>query len=302
MGILVRRETKVIVQGITGTQGSFHTRLMLDYGTKIVAGVTPGKGGALVCNVPVYDTVSKAQSVHQADATVIFVPAPFAKDAAFEAIDAGLRLLVILTEHIPIRDSMEIMAKAKMEEAIVIGPNSTGIITPGECKLGFMPAHIFKPGVVGIVSRSGTLTYEIANQLTAKNLGQTTCVGLGGDPILGLSFVDVMKMFRTDQATKAVVLIGEIGGDLEERAANYIVEEGFEKPTVAFIAGRTAPPEKRMGHAGAIILGKAGTAESKVEAFRAAGVYVADTPAEVANYLAKLLCAKEKSIFNSLQS
>ena len=302
MGILVGRETKVIVQGITGSQGSFHTQLMLDYGTKIVAGITPGKGGAMVCNVPVYDTVSKAQSMHQADATVIFVPAPFAKDAAFEALDAGLRLLVILTEHIPIRDSMEIMAKAKMEKAIVIGPNSTGIITPGECKLGFMPAHIFKPGFVGVVSRSGTLTYEIANQLTAKNLGQTTCVGLGGDPIIGLSFVDVMKMFHADQTTKAVVLIGEIGGDLEERAANYIVEEDFEKPTVAFIAGRTAPPEKRMGHAGAIILGKAGSAESKVEAFRAAGVYVADTPAEVVNYLAKLFGVKEKSIFNSFQS
>jgi succinyl-CoA synthetase alpha subunit len=300
LGILVNKETKVIVQGITGAQGSFHTRLMLDYGTKIVAGVTPGKGGTKVCDVPVYDTVSKAQSVHQADASVIFVPAQFAKDAAFEAIDAGIKLLVILTEHIPIRDSMEIMAKAKMEKTIVIGPNSTGIITPGECKLGFMPAHIFKPGIVGVISRSGTLTYEIANQLTAKNLGQSTCVGLGGDPIVGLSFVDVMKMFRDDPMTKAVVLIGEIGGDLEERAANYIIEEGFEKPTVAFIAGRTAPPEKRMGHAGAIILGKAGSAESKVEALRAAGVHVADTPAEVANYLAKLLGPKEKSIFNNL--
>ena len=289
MGIIVGKETKAIVQGITGNQGSFHTRLMLDYGTRIVAGVTPGKGGQQVHGVPVYDTVKEALENHEANASIIFVPARFAADAALEAIENNLKTVVIITEHIPIKDSIYIMARAKEKGTTIIGPNTPGIITPNECKLGIMPAHIFKPGIVGIASRSGTLTYEIAAGLTKAGLGQSTCLGLGGDPVVGLNFIDVLEMFKKDEKTEAVVLIGEIGGNLEELAAKYIKETNYPKPVVAFIAGKTAPPGKRMGHAGAIIMGKAGTAQSKIEAFRKAGVAVAEKPGEVAKLVMEKL-------------
>ena len=285
MGIIIDENTRAIVQGITGTQGRFHTKLMLEYGTKIVAGVTPGKGGTQVHGIPVYDTVEEAQEKHSANASIIFVPAPFAAEAALEALENGIKTLVIITEHIPIKDSIEVMNYAKQVNATIIGPNTPGIITPGKSKLGIMPAHIFKSGNVGMVSRSGTLTYEIAASLTKKNLGQSTCLGLGGDPITGLNFIDALKMFENDPQTKAVVLIGEIGGNLEELTAEFIVKEKYPKPVVAFIAGRSAPPGKRMGHAGAIVMGKAGTAESKIEALRKAGVEVAEKPNDVAKLL-----------------
>ncbi len=291
MGILVDKNTHVIVQGITGTQGSFHTKLMLEYGTKIVAGVTPGKGGTQIHSIPVYDTVEAALEKHAANASIIFVPAPFAADAALEALESRIRIIVTITEHIPIRDAVNVMKFAEQVNATVIGPNTPGIVTPGECKLGIMPAHIFKPGSVGIVSRSGTLTYEIAASLTRSGLGQSTCLGLGGDPITGLDFVEILRMFEKDRQTKAVVLIGEIGGNLEELTAKYIIEQSYPKPVVAFIAGRSAPPGKRMGHAGAIIMGKAGTAESKIEALRSAGVKVAEKPCDVARLVARLLNA-----------
>jgi succinyl-CoA synthetase alpha subunit len=282
LGIIIGKETRAIVQAITGTQGTFHTKLMLEYGTKIVAGVTPGKGGTQVFGVPVYDTVEEAQNKHAANASIIFVPAPFAADAALEAMENGIKTTVIITEHIPIKDAINVMARAKQLNATIVGPNTPGIITPGRCKLGIMPAHIFKPGNVGMVSRSGTLTYEIAAALTRNGLGQSTCLGLGGDPITGLNFIDALKMFEKDRLTKAVVLIGEIGGNLEELAAQYVEEEKYPKPIVAYVAGRSAPPGKRMGHAGAIVMGKAGTAESKIETFKEAGVKVAEKPNDVA--------------------
>lgn len=294
MGIFVDKNTKAIVQGITGTQGSFHTRLMLDFGTEIVAGVTPGKGGMQILGVQVYDTVENALEEHVANATVVFVPAPFAADAALEAIEAGLKTIVIITERIPVKDAIQIMAHARQQDATVIGPNTPGIITPAECKLGIMPAHVFSKGVVGMASRSGTLTYEIAAGLSAKRLGQSTCLGLGGDPVVGLSFVEVLKEFEKDESTRAVALIGEIGGNLEEKAAEFISKEGYEKPVAAFIAGRTAPPGKRMGHAGAIVMGGAGTAQSKIEALEAAGVGVAEKPGDVAKILAEKL---KKDVF-----
>ncbi len=285
MGIILDENTRAIVQGITGTQGSFHTKLMLEYGTKIVAGVTPGKGATQVHGIPVYDTVEEAQEKHSANASIIFVPAPFAADAALEALENGIKTIVIITEHIPIKDSIEVINFAKRVNATIIGPNTPGIITPGKGKLGIMPAHIFKPGNIGMVSRSGTLTYEIAASLTMKNLGQSTCLGLGGDPITGLNFIAALKMFEKDPQTKAVVMIGEIGGNLEELTAEFIVKEKYPKPVVAFIAGRSAPPGKRMGHAGAIVMGKAGTAETKIEALRKAGVKVAEKPSDVVKLL-----------------
>jgi len=287
LGIFVGTQTRAIVQGITGTQGSFHTGLMLGYGTQIVAGVTPGKGGTKIHNIPVYDTVKEALKEHEAHASVIFVPAPFAADAAFEALEGGLKTLVIITEHMPVRDAVQVMARAKQQGSVVIGPNTPGIITPGECTLGVMPAHIFRRGTVGIASRSGTLTYEIAVGLSIRGLGQSTCLGLGGDPVVGLSFVEVLREFERDEHTEAVVLIGEIGGDMEEQAAEFISTDGYSKPVVAFVAGKTAPPGRRMGHAGAIIMGKAGTAQSKIEAFKAAGVGVAEKPNDVAKMLAR---------------
>jgi len=295
LGLLVGKDTRAIVQGITGTQGSFHTKLMLDYGTQIVAGVTPGKGGTRVHGVPVYNTVEEAVKKHGANASIIFVPARFAADAALEAIKSGLKTIVIITEHIPVKDAIQVMARAKQHGATVIGPNTPGIIAPGECKLGVMPAHVFKPGIVGVVSRSGTLTYEIAAGISAKGLGQSTCIGLGGDPVVGLSFVEALKMFEVDDRTEAVALVGEIGGNLEELAADFVSREGYSKPVVAFVAGRTAPPGKRMGHAGAIIMGETGTAQSKIDAFREAGIRVAEKPSDVARMLAERL-GKEKHI------
>ena len=291
MGIVIDKNTRAIVQGITGTQGSFHTKLMVEYGTKIVAGVTPGKGGTVIHGIPVYDTVEEAQEKHSADASIIFVPAPFAADASLEALENGIKTIVIITEHIPIKDAVNVMAYAKQASATIIGPNTPGIITPEESKLGIMPSHIFKPGSIGMVSRSGTLTYEIAASLTRKNLGQSTCLGLGGDPITGLNFIDVLRMFEKDTDTEAIVLIGEIGGNLEELAAEYITNKKYSKPVAAFIAGRSAPPGKRMGHAGAIVTGKAGTAESKIEKFKNAGVEVAEKPNDVPELLTKLVRA-----------
>ena len=295
MGLFVGKDTRAIVQGITGTQGSFHTKLMLDYGTQIVAGVTPGKGGTRVHGVPVYNAVEEAVKKHGANASILFVPARFAVAAVLEALEGGLKTIVIITEHIPVKDAIEVMARAKQHGATVIGPNTPGVITPGACKLGVMPAHVFKPGIVGVVSRSGTLTYEIAAEISAKGFGQSTCIGLGGDPVVGLSFVEVLRMFEADKRTEAVALIGEIGGNLEELAADFVSKAGYSKPVVAFVAGRTAPPGKRMGHAGAIITGGAGTAQSKIDAFRKAGIEVAEKPSDVARLLAEGL-GKEKHI------
>src|SRR5436309_10127148 len=252
MTLLVGKQTRAIVQGITGNQGSFHTRLMREYGTQIVAGVTPGKGGTSTQGVSVYDTVAAALERTDANASIIFVPAPFAKEAGMEAIDAGLNPVVIITEMIPARDSMVLMAYAKEHGATIIGPNTPGVITPGEAKLGIMPGDVFTPGGVGVASRSGTLTYEIASYLTHAGIGQSTCLGIGGDPVTGLSFVDILKMFRDDKSTNAVVLIGEIGGSAEEDAANYIAETHYPKPVAVYVAGRAAHPGKRLVHECAI--------------------------------------------------
>jgi len=301
MCVFVNKNTHAIVQGATGKQGLFHTKLMIEYGTKIVAGVTPGKGEQVIHGkLPIHDTVEEALRNHEAEASIVFVPAPFAADAAYEALDAGLKTLVIITEHIPVKDAVQVMARAKQQGAVVIGPNTPGIITPGECKLGIMPAHIFRRGTVGIASRSGTLTYEIAGGLSKRGLGESTCLGLGGDPVVGLSFVDVLRKFEKDEHTEAVVLIGEIGGNMEEQAAEFVSNEGYAKPVVAFVAGRTAPPGRRMGHAGAIIMGRAGTAQSKIEAFEAAGVAVAEKPSDVAKMLAEML--RGKGIFGRVES
>ena len=285
MAILVGRKTKAIVWGITGGQGSFHTQLMLEYGTKIVGGVTPGRGGQEVQGVPVFDTAREALEQKEANAAIIFVPAPHAKDATLEAIASNLNPVIVITEGIPVKDEIQMMEIAKQKETTIIGPNTPGIITPAQCKLGIMPAHIFKPGKIGLVSRSGTLTYEIAASLTTAGLGQTTCLGVGGDPIVGLSFVDVLKMFKKDPATKAIAMIGEIGGNAEEKAAEYVRKTKYPKPIAAYIAGRAAPPGKRMGHAGAIITGKAGTAETKIESLRDAGVRVALKPGDIAKLI-----------------
>lgn len=285
MTLLVGKQTRAIVQGITGNQGSFHARLMREYGTQIVAGVTPGKGGTSTQGVSVYDTVAAALERTDANASIIFVPAPFAKEAGMEAIDAGLNPVVIITEMIPARDSMVLMAYAKEHGATIIGPNTPGVITPGEAKLGIMPGDVFSLGGVGVASRSGTLTYEIASYLTRAGIGQSTCLGIGGDPITGLNFVDVLKMFRDDKSTDAVVLIGEIGGSAEEDAADFIEDTKYAKPVAAYVAGRAAPPGKRMGHAGAIITGTEGTADAKMKRFREVGVRVAEVPSELPRLL-----------------
>ena len=285
MAILIGKNTTALVQGITGSQGSYHTKLMLEYGTKIVAGVTPGKGGTEVHGVPVFDTVEEAMSRLNANASIIFVPAPSAKDAILENIAAGFNPVVVITEGLPVKDEIQIMEVARLKGITIIGPNTPGIITPSECKLGIMPGHIFKQGKVGLVSRSGTLTYEIAASLTAAGLGQSTCLGVGGDPVVGLSFVDVLEMFRKDPGTEAIAMIGEIGGNAEEMAAEYIKNTKYPKPIAAYVAGRAAPPGKRMGHAGAIIMGRSGTAETKIEALKDAGVNLALKPGEIAKLL-----------------
>lgn len=287
MSIIVDEGSKIIVQGITGNQGRFHTASMLNYGTKIVAGVTPGRGGQQVEGVPVYNTVSEAVTNHDANTSVIFVPARLVRSAALEAIDAGIKTLMVITEGIPQKDAIEFVARAKKKgDVIIVGPNCPGVINPlRRIKVGIMPNHIFSPGSVGIVSRSGTLTYEIAWNITNTGLGQSTCVGLGGDAIVGLDFIMLLEMFKNDEETKGVVLIGEIGGNSEELAAKYIGETNYPKPVVAYIAGRVAPPGKRMGHAGAIIMGSAGTAKSKIEAFTTAGVAIAEKPSDIPRLL-----------------
>jgi len=290
MAILVDENTKVIVQGITGKEGSFHTKLMLDYGTKIVAGVTPGKKGLEIHGVPVYDTVEEAVEEHpEANASVVFVPARFAADAAYEAIDAGIKLVVIITEHIPVHDTLKLVNYARIKGARIIGPNCPGIISPGRTKLGIMPGHTFAKGPIGIVSRSGTLTYEIAFSLTRAGLGQSTAIGIGGDPVVGVDFLEAAKLFEEDPETRGLVVIGEIGGDMEERLAAMIERGEITKPVVAFIAGRTAPPGKRMGHAGAIISMGTGRAIDKIEAFKKVGVPVAEIPSEVAKLVKEVL-------------
>jgi succinyl-CoA synthetase alpha subunit len=284
----IDKDTKVLVQGITGDQGQFHTRLMKEYGTKIVAGVTPGRGGHFAEDIPVFNTVKEAMENYELDASIIFVPAPFALDAALEAIDAELDPVVIITEGIPVKDSINIVAWAKNKGTTIVGPNTPGLIKAGESKMGIMPSMVFKEGNIGIVSRSGTLFYEIASQITRIGLGESTCVGLGGDPIVGLDYIETLDWFEKDPETEAVALIGEIGGDAEEKAAKYIEDGHFTKPVAAYVAGRAAIPGKRMGHAGAIIQGTTGTAESKINALRKAGVKVGELPRQVAEELKNL--------------
>lgn len=288
MGILINKDTKVICQGITGHAGSFHAGRMLEYGTKLVAGVTPGKGGTKQQGVPVFDSVVDAVKNTGANASVIYVPAPFAADAIMEAAEAGIELVVCITEGVPALDMIRVKKYLSHRKARLIGPNCPGIITPGVCKIGIMPGYIHKSGKVGVVSRSGTLTYEAVWQLTQSGLGQSTCLGIGGDPILGTDFVDILRLFQNDQETHAIVLIGEIGGSAEEEAAEVIKRE-IAKPVVGFIAGRTAPPGKRMGHAGAIISGGKGTAISKIAALKNAGVIVVNSPADIGKTVAEII-------------
>lgn len=280
MSILIDKNTKVIVQGITGRDGGFHTSKMKEYGTNVVGGISPGKGGQQVEGVPVFNTVADAVKATGADASVIFVPAPFAGDAIMEASYAGIELVVCITEHVPVQDMIRVTPVLKENGTKLIGANCPGLITPDECLIGILPGTIFKKGNIGFISRSGTLTYEVVNMLTENNLGQSTCVGIGGDPVSGLYFVDLLQMFENDPETEAVVLIGEIGGDAEEQAARFIKDK-MTKPVVAFIAGQSAPPGKRMGHAGAIISSGSGTAQEKIKAFAAADVPVAKEPREI---------------------
>jgi succinyl-CoA synthetase alpha subunit len=288
MGILIDRNTKVLVQGITGREGSFHTRLMLNYGTKIVAGVTPHKEGESVWGVPVFNTVKKAVSETGANASVVFVPAKFSKQAIIEAIEENLKLIVVITEGIPVQDMIEVVEKAKNRGVRIIGPNCPGLVTVGESKLGIIPGNIFLEGNIGIISRSGTLTYEIVYNLTKNKLGQTTCIGVGGDPILGSSFTDLLPLFEEDFQTEAIIIIGEIGGTDEEETAEFIKSK-IRKPVVAFISGRTAPEGKRMGHAGAIISGNQGTFTSKFNALKEANVPVANTTQQIVDLVRKVL-------------
>lgn len=288
MAILVDKNTRLLVQGITGREGEFHSLQMLEYGTCVVGGVTPGKGGRRACDgkVPVFDTVADAVEETGANVSIVYVPARFAADAILEAADAGIPLVVCITEGIPTLDMVEVRAYLDLKGTRLVGPNCPGLLSPGEAKVGIMPGHIATPGPVGVVSRSGTLTYEVVYALTARGIGQTTCVGIGGDPIIGTSFVDVLELFEGDSLTEQIVLIGEIGGTDEERAARFIAER-ITKPVTAFIAGRTAPPGKRMGHAGAIIQGGTGTAVDKIAAFEAVGVRVAQHPEQIADIVAE---------------
>jgi len=288
VSILVDKETRLLVQGITGREGSFHTAQMVEYGTNVVAGVRPGGAGGSVSGVPVFNTVADAVAATGANASIIYIPARFAPDAIYEAVDAGIPLVVCITEGIPVLDMVPVFAHVKQQGARLLGPNCPGLITPGQAKVGIMPGYIHAPGPVGVVSRSGTLTYEVVDDLTRAGLGQSTAVGIGGDPIIGTSFVDVLALFEADPATEAIVLIGEIGGSDEEAAAQFIKEQ-VTKPVVGFIAGRTAPPGKRMGHAGAIISGGSGTAAEKVAALEAAGVTVATSPSQIPELVASAL-------------
>ena len=285
MSVLVGKDTRLVVQGITGSAGAFHARQCMEYGTTVVAGVTPGKGGQMFDDkVPVFDTVAEARAETGCNASMIFVPAAAAADSILEAVDAGVELVVCITEGIPVMDMMRVKAQMAGKRSRLIGPNCPGIITPGACKIGIMPGYIHKPGNVGVISRSGTLTYEAVWQLTTRGYGQSTCIGIGGDPINGMSHLDAVKLFNDDAGTEALILIGEIGGTAEEEAAAWI-KNNCKKPVAAFIAGMTAPPGRRMGHAGAIVSGGKGTAAGKVEALKAAGIAVADTPATMADTL-----------------
>ncbi|MBI5169377.1 MAG: succinate--CoA ligase subunit alpha [Candidatus Eisenbacteria bacterium] len=296
MSILIDKNTRLVVQGITGRDGAFHTQQMIAYGTKVVAGVTPGKGGTEIHGVPVFDTVAEAVEKTKANTSVIYVPAPFAADAIHEAADAGVQLIVCITEGVPVNDTMDAWHKViemrgannPLGKPRLIGPNCPGLITPGQAKVGILPGHIVTPGPIGVVSKSGTLTYEVVKQLTDKGLGQTTCIGIGGDPIIGTDFIDALALFEADPKTEGIVLMGEIGGNAEEQAAQFI-KRHVTKPVVAFIAGQTAPPGKRMGHAGAIISGGTGTAAEKMAAFEAVGVPVARIPSEIPGLIAELL-------------
>ena len=297
MSVLVNKDTRLVVQGITGGEGTFHTSQILEYGTNVVAGVTPGKGGILYngnekdsfCRpVPVFNTVREAVEKAEANTSVIFVPAPFAADAIMEAADAGLKVIICITEGIPVNDMMKAYAFVKEKGAVLVGPNCPGVITPGEAKIGIMPGFIHKKGTIGVVSRSGTLTYEAVHQLTQVGLGQSTCIGIGGDPIIGTRFIDAVKMFAKDDETEGLIMIGEIGGNAEEEAAEYI-RKYFKKPVVGFIAGRTAPPGRRMGHAGAIVSGGKGTAEEKIKAMEAAGILMVENPADMGTTMLKAL-------------
>lgn len=298
MSVYVNKDTKVIVQGITGSQGLYHTKLMLEYGTKIVGGVTPGKGGTEIEGVPVFNTVQDAVDATGANASIIYVPPAFAADAIVEAVDAELDLAICITEHIPVLDMVKVKRYMEGKKTRLVGPNCPGVITPDECKIGIMPGYIHKKGHVGVVSRSGTLTYEAVHQLTQAGIGQSTAVGIGGDPVNGTNFIDVLKAFNEDDETKAVIMIGEIGGTAEEEAAEWI-QANMSKPVVGFIGGQTAPPGKRMGHAGAIVSGGKGTAEEKTKALNACGIKVADTPAVIGETLISVL--KERGMLEEVK-
>ncbi|MFW6131324.1 MAG: succinate--CoA ligase subunit alpha [Candidatus Aminicenantaceae bacterium] len=291
MSILVDEKTRVVVQGITGSEGTFHTQKMQEYGTKVVAGVTPGKGGKSHLEVPVYNTVSEAVEKEEANTSAIFVPPYFAADAVMESAEAGIKLVVCITEGIPTFDMIKVKQFLKEKNCNLIGPNTPGVISPGKCKIGIMPGPIHSPGSVGIISRSGTLTYEAVAQVSQAGYGQSTALGIGGDPIVGLKFIDLLKLFKEDNETEGVIIIGEIGGSAEEEAAQYIKKE-FPKPVAGFIAGQTAPPGRRMGHAGAIIAGGKGTAPEKMNALKNAGVYVAESPAEIGTKIKEALSKK----------
>ena len=291
MSILINKNTRVLTQGITGSTGQFHTRACKEYGTQMVAGVTPGKGGASFEGIPIFDTVARAVKETGANASVIYVPPPFAADAILEAVDADIALVICITEGVPVRDMVKVKRYLEGRNSLLMGPNCPGTITPGECKIGIMPGHIHKPGGIGVVSRSGTLTYEAVDQLTRLGMGQSTCVGIGGDPVHGLEFVDVLEMFNDDPQTSGVVMIGEIGGSAEEEAAGWI-KASMKKPVVGFIAGQTAPPGKRMGHAGAIISGGKGTAREKIAAMTAAGIRMASSPATIGSTMQEAIAGQ----------
>ena len=288
MAILVNKQTRVLTQGITGATGQFHTKACKEYGTQMVGGVTPGKGGTSYDGIPIFDTVAQAVAETAANATVIYVPPPFAADAILEAADAGIPLIICITEGVPVRDMVRVKRYLTGKSSQLLGPNCPGVITPGQCKIGIMPGHIHRQGSIGVVSRSGTLTYEAVDQLTRLGLGQSTCVGIGGDPVHGLEFVDVLDLFNRDPGTEAVVMIGEIGGSAEEEAAAWI-KANIKKPVIGFIAGQTAPPGKRMGHAGAIISGGKGTAREKIAAMKAAGIRMSDSPATIGQTMQEAL-------------